>query len=227
MCWIFHCVLASVVLFLGFKEGRPWNWLPLDSRLNTNQREVIKRILVPGNTSSPLVVFGPFGTGKTFTLNQAIRHLVTKNHNRILLCTHTNSAADIHVRLLHDYLKKKSALKASRPLRIYRTDRRSVNLTNLWANQAGFRKRHYFVQCISKTFKMLYWKAGSLIWFCGLFSLRKRSRFERELYSWANVLSLIICTGQNNCSTLHCVLWAIVNSAAPIFELIDNLRFLL
>ena len=113
----------------------------MDPKLNSNQREVIKRILAPGNTSSPVVVFGPFGTGKTFTLNQAIRQLVTKKHNRILLCTHTNSAADIHVRLLHDYLKKENALKATRPLRIYHTERRSVNFENVSANQAGFRKK--------------------------------------------------------------------------------------
>lgn len=105
--------------------------MEFDPKLNTNQREVIKGILAPGNTSSPLVVFGPFGTGKTFTLNQAIRHLVTKNHNRILLCTHTNSAADLHVRLLHVYLTKQNGLKATKPLRIYPTDRRSVNFENL------------------------------------------------------------------------------------------------
>jgi len=116
----------------------------LDRKLNTNQREVIERILAPGDTSSPLVVFGPFGTGKTFTLNQAIRHLVTKKHNRILLCTHTNSAADLHVTLLHDYLKKENGLDATKPLRIYQTNRRSVNFANLLANQAGFKKRHLF-----------------------------------------------------------------------------------
>ena len=102
--------------------------MPLDPKLNTNQREVIKRILAPEGTTSPVVVFGPFGTGKTFTLNQAIRHLVTKKHNRILLCTHTNSAADIHVKLLHDYLTEQNGLKAAKPLRIYHTNRRSVNV---------------------------------------------------------------------------------------------------
>ncbi|KAJ7378384.1 hypothetical protein OS493_023639 [Desmophyllum pertusum] len=108
------------------QETRSWNLLPLDPKLinNVNQREVIRRILEPGNNSSPLVVFGPFGTGKTFTLNQAIRHLVTKERNRILLCTHTNSAADIHVQLLHDYLTKEKGLKATKPLRIYHTKRR-------------------------------------------------------------------------------------------------------
>ena len=101
--------------------------MPLDPKLNANQREVIKRILAPGGTSSPVVVFGPFGTGKTFTLNQAIRQLVTKKHNRILLCTHTNSAANLHVSLLHDYLTKQNGLEATKPLRIFHTNRRSVN----------------------------------------------------------------------------------------------------
>lgn len=70
------------------------------------------------------MVFGPFGTGKTFTLNQAVRELVTREGNRVLLCTHTNSAADIHVKLLHKYLTEKNGLKATRPLRIYQTKRR-------------------------------------------------------------------------------------------------------
>ena len=114
------------LLFPGFKDRRAWNWMPLDPKLNTNQREVLKRILAPGDTSSPVVVFGPFGTGKTFTLNQAIRHLVTKKHNRILLCTHTNSAANLHVSLLHDYLTKQNGLNATKPLRIWQPNRRSV-----------------------------------------------------------------------------------------------------
>ena len=114
------------LLFPGFKDRRAWNWMPLDPKLNTNQREVLKRILAPGDTSSPVVVFGPFGTGKTFTLNQAIRHLVAKKHNRILLCTHTNSAANLHVSLLHDYLTKQNGLNATKPLRIWQPNRRSV-----------------------------------------------------------------------------------------------------
>ena len=97
--------------------------MPLDN-LNDNQREVITRILAPESHSPPLVVFGPFGTGKTFTLHQAIRHLVTKGNNRILLCTHTNSAADLHVKLLHEYLTENSGLQAAKPLRIYQTWRR-------------------------------------------------------------------------------------------------------
>ena len=100
------------------------NWQRLEPKLNDSQRKVIKRILAPEDVSSPLVVFGPFGTGKTFTLNQAIRELVTRESNRVLLCTHTNSAADIHVKLLHEYLTEHNGLKATQPLRIYQPKRR-------------------------------------------------------------------------------------------------------
>ena len=112
------------ILMIDLKDICPKNWLSLDSKINDSQREVINRILSPQNSSSPLVVFGPFGTGKTFTLNQAVRQLVTRKSNHILLCTQTNSAADIHVELLHDYLTKQKGLKAGRPLRIYHAERR-------------------------------------------------------------------------------------------------------
>ena len=65
------------------------------------------------------MVFGPFGTGKTFTLNQAIRRISVNQNNRVLLCTHSNSAADLHVKLLDTYLKKEHGIAACKPLRIY------------------------------------------------------------------------------------------------------------
>ena len=112
------------VSLLSLKGVLLSNWQRLEPKLNESQRKVIKRILAPEDVSSPLVVFGPFGTGKTFTLNQAIRELVTRESNRVLLCTHTNSAADIHVKLLHEYLTEHNGLKATKPLRIYQTKRR-------------------------------------------------------------------------------------------------------
>ena len=98
--------------------------MPLDDR----QNEVIGRILAPESNSPPLLVFGPFGTGKTFTLHWAIRELVTRSKTRVLLCTHTNSAADLHVKLLHEYLTEENGLRAARPLRIYHTERRFVKV---------------------------------------------------------------------------------------------------
>ena len=101
------------------------NYLPLDcAGANDEQAKVIKRIIWPSNNCSPLVVFGPFGTGKTFTLHHAIRQLVAIRNRRILLCTHTNSAADLHVEWLHRYLTDENGLKAAKPLRIYQKARR-------------------------------------------------------------------------------------------------------
>ena len=98
--------------------------------MDPSQIEVVSRILEPEANSPPLVVFGPFGTGKTFTLHQAIRELVARRNKRILLCTHTNSAADLHVQLLHEYLTTQNGLKAAKPLRIYHTWRRLVKVAS-------------------------------------------------------------------------------------------------
>ena len=43
---------------------------------------------------------------------------------RILLCTHSNRASDIHVELLDKYLKEQNGTPASTPLRVYQPMRR-------------------------------------------------------------------------------------------------------
>ena len=93
-------------------------WI-LNPNLNEDQKEIIKKIAAPAIDAPPLVVFGPFGTGKTFTLNQAIRRISVNQNNRTLICTHSNSAADIHVELLDTYLKEQHGITACKPLRIY------------------------------------------------------------------------------------------------------------
>ncbi|XP_007440213.2 helicase with zinc finger domain 2 [Python bivittatus] len=53
----------------------------------------------------PLLIYGPFGTGKTFTLAKATLEIIKKPQTRVLICTHTNSAADIYVReYFHNYV---------------------------------------------------------------------------------------------------------------------------
>ena len=48
-----------------------------------------------------------------------MRRISVNRNNRVLVCTHSNSAADIHVELLDKYLKEEHGISASRPLRIY------------------------------------------------------------------------------------------------------------
>ena len=48
----------------------------------------------------------------------------------MLICTHSNSAADLHVTLLDDYLRNQHGIKACRPLRIYTPLRKMSNVSD-------------------------------------------------------------------------------------------------
>ncbi|KAK0142880.1 RNA helicase Mov10l1 [Merluccius polli] len=80
------------------KEGSFFN-----PQLNPFQREAVRRILAGECRPTPYVLFGPPGTGKTITLIEAILqvyHFVPSS--RLLVCTPSNSAADlICIRLHH------------------------------------------------------------------------------------------------------------------------------
>jgi len=82
----------------------PWSpasqWAQdLDSRLNPKQKEAIIAVTAPMSlTLPPILIIGPYGTGKTFALGKAIEHLLTKEGCKILICTHSNSAADLYIK---------------------------------------------------------------------------------------------------------------------------------
>lgn len=113
-----------------------------DEKLNEKQKEAIVAITVPQNVVLPPVLIigtyfsnfrvsfeitflfheylftGPFGTGKTYTLAQAIKHILLEEDTKILICTHSNSAADLYIKeYLHYYVQ--AGLKEATPLRIY------------------------------------------------------------------------------------------------------------
>ncbi|XP_042354477.1 helicase with zinc finger domain 2-like [Plectropomus leopardus] len=89
-------------------------------KLNTKQQSAID--FITGNSNlkkfvAPLLIYGPFGTGKTFTLATAARELCKQPHNKVLICTHTNSSADLYIRdHLHPFIDKKN--NGMRPIRI-------------------------------------------------------------------------------------------------------------
>ncbi|MPC09690.1 putative helicase with zinc finger domain [Portunus trituberculatus] len=65
---------------------------------------------------------GPYGTGKTHTLAQGIKQILRQPETRILICTHSNSAADLYIKdYLHPYVK--AGHEEARPLRIYYRNR--------------------------------------------------------------------------------------------------------
>ncbi|EFA00306.1 probable helicase with zinc finger domain [Tribolium castaneum] len=103
---------------IPWSPSRQWS-SSLDSRLNLKQKEAVVAITTPIHVKiPPILVIGPFGTGKTFTLAQAVKELIKDESNKILLCTHSNSAADLYIK---DYLDVwvESGIENARPMRIY------------------------------------------------------------------------------------------------------------
>ncbi|XP_033628979.1 uncharacterized protein LOC117291425 isoform X1 [Asterias rubens] len=76
--------------------------------------------------AGPVLVYGPFGTGKTYTLATAVKRTVAKRpHSRILICTQSNSAADWYItEFLHKFVESTWNKHQIRMLRIYSTFRR-------------------------------------------------------------------------------------------------------
>ncbi|XP_041969109.1 probable RNA helicase SDE3 isoform X2 [Aricia agestis] len=67
--------------------------------VNAEQVLAVERIVSRPLGAAPYIVFGPPGTGKTMTIVEAIVQLVAASpKNRVMVCTHSNMAAD-HVAL--------------------------------------------------------------------------------------------------------------------------------
>ncbi|XP_059471957.1 probable helicase with zinc finger domain isoform X2 [Neocloeon triangulifer] len=107
---------------IPWNPQRQWND-SLDSRLNPKQREAVIAITTPVETPlPPILLIGPFGTGKTYTLAQGIKQILLQPNTRVLVCTHSNSAADLYIKdYLHPYVL--DGHEEARPLRIYFTQR--------------------------------------------------------------------------------------------------------
>ena len=74
---------------------------PLNPRLNERQTLAIHRILTNSHLfTTPYVLFGPPGTGKTVTLVELILQIFGDSSSRQLVCAPSNSAADLFVERL-------------------------------------------------------------------------------------------------------------------------------
>ncbi|XP_012219237.2 probable helicase with zinc finger domain [Linepithema humile] len=93
--------------------------LLLNSRFNEEQKKAVTAMTLTNKTPSPVLLLGPFGTGKTYTIAHVLRMLVQNPDNRILLCTHSNSAADLYIKEFFDVWYKRDKHPRLKPIRIY------------------------------------------------------------------------------------------------------------
>ncbi|XP_052786560.1 uncharacterized protein LOC128221916 isoform X2 [Mya arenaria] len=91
---------------------------------NDNQWDAVAKCESPTQQKSPpLLIVGPFGTGKTYTIAQCTKHVLRTPGNRVLICTHSNSEADIYIRDYFQHIYQEGNVEA-KPLRIYYQERR-------------------------------------------------------------------------------------------------------
>uniref|UniRef100_A0AAY4CHQ0 Probable helicase with zinc finger domain n=1 Tax=Denticeps clupeoides TaxID=299321 RepID=A0AAY4CHQ0_9TELE len=103
---------------IPWSPNRQWDE-QMDPRLNAKQKEAILAITTPLSVQlPPVLIIGPYGTGKTFTLAQAAKHILKQPNTRVLICTHSNSAADLYIKdYLHSYVEAGNT--HAYPLRVY------------------------------------------------------------------------------------------------------------
>ncbi|CAH1397953.1 unnamed protein product [Nezara viridula] len=103
---------------IPWSPQRQWSG-SVDSKLNPKQKEAVMAITTPLEVQlPPILIIGPFGTGKTYTLAQGIKEVLKQPGSRVLVCTHSNSAADLYIReYLHPYVE--AGHEEARPLRIF------------------------------------------------------------------------------------------------------------
>lgn len=91
----------------------------LKSMFNEEQQKAVTAMILTNKTPSPVLLLGPFGTGKTYTIAHVLRMLVRNSNNKILLCTHSNSAADLYIKEFFDVWYKEENNPRLKPIRIY------------------------------------------------------------------------------------------------------------
>jgi len=61
-----------------------------EGRLNSEQKRAVLLGTADNLSVPPILLMGPFGTGKTFTMAQTALEILQQPNTRILICTHSN-----------------------------------------------------------------------------------------------------------------------------------------
>ncbi|XP_029769683.1 helicase MOV-10 [Terrapene carolina triunguis] len=94
-----------------------------DRNLETNQEQydAVQQIVTGMSRPAPYIIFGPPGTGKTVTMVEAIKQVVTCiKDSHVLACAPSNSASDLLCQRLLKHLDKGSIYRINASSRDYR-----------------------------------------------------------------------------------------------------------
>eukprot|EP00058_Branchiostoma_floridae_P025252 XP_002610742.1 hypothetical protein BRAFLDRAFT_90929 [Branchiostoma floridae] len=132
-CYMHFAVDNMAALHAIFPSRADMSWVSVteslprqvqDTQLNARQRTAVARIMSRiGDTNPPVVLYGPFGTGKTRTMASAALQILQQPGTNVLIATHSNSAADLYIKdYIHTYVT--SGHPEATPLRVYFKERR-------------------------------------------------------------------------------------------------------
>lgn len=83
-----ECLLNSSFIFMLYRVTLSET---VSQKLNDKQKEAVWNITSDSKQwLPPLLLVGPYGTGKTYTLAQAAKQALEDPDARILICTHSN-----------------------------------------------------------------------------------------------------------------------------------------
>ena len=93
--------------------------LSLQEHCSLDQYEALKAIASTPESGPPVLIAGPFGTGKTRVLAIAAHYYIQKSINKggrlaILVCTQQHTSADAFLRMYHELTSKQEAVRVVR-----------------------------------------------------------------------------------------------------------------
>jgi len=126
-----------------------------DTELNPQQVSAMEAILL-SESVLPVIIAGPFGTGKTFLLSRAAEYLVKHTkHCHILICTLTNSAANVY---LDHFCKRIPSNDNCKILRLMYKKRIFAPPANLWKYflyDSSIREFYYPTESKAKEYRII------------------------------------------------------------------------
>lgn len=132
---------------------------------NPEQKRAIQHIVQGSSRPAPYIIFGPPGTGKTFTLVEATKQVLTHiSESRVLVCAPSNSAADLVAQKMLEHIQRRQVLRMNafcrKPSVIPDTIK---DVCNLEGGEVQFNNKDHYIKQGVRVFITTLVTAGRLV----------------------------------------------------------------